>query len=165
LGDDAGEQHEGDDNQQGDQRPLELLAQSRRTVGNRLELEGIVQELWLREHRHRRGAHLRLHRAQRRGRRLELSPRFHPQHDVHPGDVVVECDARENLWLGPDREDHVEGSPDFDAEKARRRNADDRDRDALHGHGRADAADGAAEALLPQPVADHRGQPVRSAAR
>jgi len=58
---DAGDQqHERDDNQQGDQRPLEPLAQSRRTVGNRLELEGIVQELWLRGRRHGRGAHLRL---------------------------------------------------------------------------------------------------------
>ena len=72
---DAGDQqHERDDDQQGDQRPLEPLAQSRRAVGDRLELEGSLRNCRLRERRHRRGAHLRLHRAQRRGRRLELSP-------------------------------------------------------------------------------------------
>ena len=152
-------QHECDDDEKGNERPLEALAQRGRARAGGLEHEWLAQKGRLELHRQRTGPNLRLHGAKRSGGRFERHARLHPEHDVQPRRVVVELD------VSADRKDQVEGAPDLDAEKPGRRHPDDRHRGKAERDGRADHARRAAEPLLPQLVADHGCPPVGAATR
>ena len=66
--------------------------------------------------------------------------------------------------LGAERNRDVERAADVDAEEARRRDADDRERHALDRQRSADDVGRAAEPALPEGVADDRHRAIRAAA-
>jgi hypothetical protein len=69
-----------------------------------------------------------------------------------------------NQRLDLERDGDIEGTADFDAEEGRRSHTDDRERHAVDDERGADGVVAAAEAPLPQTVADDGGRSVRAAA-
>jgi hypothetical protein len=66
--------------------------------------------------------------------------------------------------LVSERHDDIEGVPDVGSEEASRRDADNRERHALERQRAADGVRRAAEAPLPEAVADDRDRSIRAAA-
>ena len=164
------EQHEADDDHQRGERPLIASAQSRAAGRRRVERERFLQVVLLvvlaPVLRHGGLAHLRLDAAQRRLRRLERLVGSQTDHHVQPPvrAAIERALLAANERLGAERDGDVERAPDVDAEEPGRRDADDRERHAFDHERPADDVRRAAEAPLPEGVADHRDRTIGSAA-
>ena len=105
-------------------------------------------------------------RAAARCRRFGALSRLQPDHDPQPpARTLLERPRAANQRHGADRHGDVERPADVDAKELRRRHADDREGHALDGQRTADGVRRAAEAPLPEGVADDRDRTVRPAAR
>jgi hypothetical protein len=109
---------------------------------------------------------LPLHAAERCRGGVERLTGFQPRHHREPPRraSVEERFLAADERLVADRDRDVEGTTDFRAEEVGRRDADDRERDALDGERVPDRVSRAAETALPEAVADHRHRAVGPAA-
>ena len=98
-------------------------------------------------------------RCRARFSRLARLQTQHHQEPRHPQGGAIAANQR----LCFEWQCHVERASDVGAEEPRRRHADDRDGHAIHNERSADDAGGAAEAALPEGVADHRDRPLGTA--
>ncbi len=163
------EQHEADDDHQRGERPLIASAQSGAARCRRVERERFLQVVLLvvlaPVLRHGGVAQLWLDAAQRGLRRLERLVGAQAAHHVQPpGRAAIErALLAANEGLGAERDGDVERAADVDAKEPGRRDADDRERHAFDDERPADDVSRAAEAPLPEGVADDRHRTIGAA--
>ena len=109
---------------------------------------------------------LRLDRPERRRRGVARLPGLQPQHDEQEqrSRLVDRGLLAAKQRFGAERHGQVERLSHLQPEELRRRDADDRERNALDDKRRPDDTGGSSEAPLPQPIADDGDGAVGTAA-